>query len=309
MDYTLHQLKIFLKVAQTQSITKAAEELHLTQPAISIQLKKLQEQFEVPLIEIIGRKLYVTDFGKEITEASKRILNEVHEIKYKTLAYKGKLVGNLKISVVSTGKYVMPYFLTEFIRMHEGVDLSIDVTNRTSVINSLENNEVDFALVSILPENIMVEREELMENNLVMIGNKPLASKKGNLDKRTLEKIPLIYREKGSATRLVMERFINQRGISPQKKLELTSNEAVKQAVLAGLGYSVMSMSGLKNELQDKGLFVIPIKGLPIVTNWNLVWLKEKKFSPAAAAYLSFLRNNKERIINEQFRWHEKLKI
>ena len=110
MNYTLHQLQVFLKVAQTQSVTKASEALHLTQPAVSIQLRNFQDQFEIPLTEVIGRKIFITDFGKEIAVAAENILNEVYAINYKTLAYKGQLAGRLKISVVSTGKYVMPYF-------------------------------------------------------------------------------------------------------------------------------------------------------------------------------------------------------
>ena len=123
MNYTLHQLQVFLKVAQCQSITKAAEELHLTQPAVSIQLKNFQDQFEIPLTEIIGRKLYVTDFGKEIVLAAEKIINEVHAINYKMQAYQGKLSGRLKISIVSTGKYIMPYFLADFLKLHPDVEL------------------------------------------------------------------------------------------------------------------------------------------------------------------------------------------
>ncbi|TAF68863.1 MAG: LysR family transcriptional regulator, partial [Flavobacterium sp.] len=123
MNYTLHQLQVFLKVAQCQSITKAAEELHLTQPAVSIQLKNFQDQFEIPLTEIIGRKLYVTDFGKEIVVAAEKIINEVHAINYKMQAYQGKLSGRLKISIVSTGKYIMPYFLNDFLKLHPDVEL------------------------------------------------------------------------------------------------------------------------------------------------------------------------------------------
>ena len=115
MNYTLNQLRIFLKVVQNQSVTKASEELHLTQPAVSIQLKNFQDQFEIPLTEVVGRKIYVTDFGKEIAEAAEQILQQVNTIDYKTLAYKGQLFGKIKISVVSTGKYVMPYFLADFL--------------------------------------------------------------------------------------------------------------------------------------------------------------------------------------------------
>ena len=121
MNYTLNQLQIFLKITQTQSVTKAAEELHLTQPAVSIQLRNFQAQFEIPLTEVVGRKIFITDFGKEISLAAEKILNEVYAINYKTMAYKGQLAGRLKISVVSTGKYVIPYFLSDFLNQHQGI--------------------------------------------------------------------------------------------------------------------------------------------------------------------------------------------
>src|SRR4028119_9218 len=171
MDYTFNQLRIFLKVTQTKSITKAAEELHLTQPAVSIQLRNFQHQFVIPLTEVIGRKLYVTDFGKEIAIAAENILNEVYAINYKTLSYKGKVAGRLKLSIVSTGEYVMPYFVSEFIRNNEGVELQMDVTNKLKVVESLEKNEVDFSLVSVLPINLQTEKLELIENKLFLVGN------------------------------------------------------------------------------------------------------------------------------------------
>ena len=141
MNYTLHQLQVFLKITQTKSITIAAQELHLTQPAVSIQLKNFQNQFDIQLTEVIGRKLYVTDFGKEIALAAENIINEVYAINYKTHAFKGQLSGRLKLSVVSTGKYVMPYYLSEFMRNNVEVELEMDVTNKSKVVKSLKNNE------------------------------------------------------------------------------------------------------------------------------------------------------------------------
>lgn len=138
MNYTLNQLRIFLKIVKNQSVTKASEELHLTQPAVSIQLRNFQSQFEIPLTEVVGRKIYITDFGKEIAESAENIINQVYAINYKTLAYKGQLTGRLKISIVSTGKYVMPYFLSDFIKQHDGIELLMDVTNKNSVLESLE---------------------------------------------------------------------------------------------------------------------------------------------------------------------------
>lgn len=306
MNYTLHQLQVFLKVTQTQSITKAAEELHLTQPAVSIQLKNLQDQFEIPLTEVIGRKLFVTDFGKEIVVAAERILNEINAINYKTLAHKGQMIGRLKISVVSTGKYVMPYFLSDFLRKHEGIELVLDVTNKTMVIENLEKNEVDFSLVSVLPENLQVDNIELMENKLFLVGNKEQEFKHKLHDHSILEEVPLIYREAGSGTRHVMERFIKQHNLPVRKKMELTSNEAVKQAVIAGLGYSIMPLIGIKNELINGDLQIIHVKGFPIESVWRLIWLKSKNFSPVASSFLNYVREEKSRIIHEKFQWFDK---
>lgn len=300
MNYTLHQLQIFLKITEFKSITKASEVLHLTQPAVSIQLKNFQDQFPIPLTEVVGRKLYVTDFGKEIALAAEKILNEVNAINYKTLAFQGQLSGKLKISSASTGKYVIPYFLSDFIKKNPEVELNIDVTNKSKVVESLENNKVDFALVSVLPEKLKVNVVTLMQNRLVYVSNSQLDLKKRN-KKELFEKTPLIYRETGSATRNAMENFIKKNNYTVNKKIKLTSNEAVKQAVISGLGCSIMPVIGIKNELINNDLKIIPISGLPIITTWNLIWLKSKKLSPAAKAYLAFVASNKDNIIKRHF--------
>lgn len=305
MNYTLNQLQIFLKVAQTSSITKASELLHLTQPAVSIQLKKFQDQFDIPLTEVVGKKLYITDFGKEIASAAEKILEEVNNISYKSRTHKGQLTGKLKISVVSTGKYVMPYFLTDFLKMHPGVELLLDVTNKSKVIESLEKNEVDYSLVSVLPTNLKLDKVELMQNKIYVVGNQEKQFNKKMYDKTIFESIPLIYREKGSGTRFVMEKFIERNKLPVHKKMELTSNEAVKQAVIAGLGYSIMPLIGIKNELNNGSLQIIPVKGFPIKSMWSLIWLKEKSLSPAATAFLQYIRKEKGNIIKEKFDWYE----
>jgi DNA-binding transcriptional LysR family regulator len=305
MNYTLNQLQIFLKVVQTQSVTKAAEELHLTQPAVSIQLKNFQDQFEIPLTEVVGRRLYITDFGREIAIAAENIINQVYAINYKTLAYKGQLTGRLKISVVSTGKYVMPYFLSDFMQQHDGIELIMDVTNKNKVVESLENNEVDFALVSILPTNINIEKIDLLQNKLYLVGSTKMTLKKTRKIIDLFKDLPLIFREKGSGTRQTMENFIERYEISVLKKMELTSNEAVKQAVLAGLGYSIMPLIGIRNELHNKELQIIPVKGLPIITTWSLIWLKGKKHAPVSVSFLEYLQKENARIVKETFSWYE----
>ena len=305
MNYTLNQLRIFHKIAQNQSITKAAEELHLTQPAVSIQLKNFQDQFSIPLTEVVGRRLYITDFGKEIAEAAEQIIHQVQAINYKTHAFAGQIAGRLTISIVSTAKYVMPYFLTDFMEANPGVDLVIDVTNKLKVIRSLEENEVDFAMVSVLPDHLKIKRVELMQNKLYLVGGRVRKRPKNLSAIRILKEQPLIIREPGSATRKAMETFMEERDLDNPRKLELTSNEALKQAIIAGLGYSIMPLIGLKNELKNRDLEIIPMRGLPVITHWNLVWQHSKNLSPTAQAFLDFVEREKDRIIQERFAWFE----
>lgn len=305
MNYTINQLRIFLKITQTLSVTKAAEELHLTQPAVSIQLKNFQDQFEIPLTEVVGRKIFITDFGKEIARAAENILNQVHAINFKSLAHKGQLIGQLKFSIVSTAKYVMPYFLSNFLKEQDGIELQLDVTNKFKVVESLEKNEVDFSLVSVLPDKLKIEKIELMQNKLFVISNAGHTYKNKVYDKSIFETMPLIFREKGSGTRQTMEKFIHRNNLPVRKKMELTSNEAVKQAVIAGLGCSIMPLIGIKNELQNGELKIVRVKGFPIKSVWNLIWLKGKNHSPVAQAFLTYLKKEKSAIIKDRFEWFD----
>ena len=296
MNYTLHQLLIFLEVVKQQSVTKAAAAMYMTQPALSIQLKNFQNQFDIPLTEVIGKQLYVTDFGKSIAEIAENVIKEADAIKYKTKEYSDLLAGKLRISSASTGKYVIPYFLSGFQKRYPGIDIILDVSNKTTVVQNLKDNEIDFALVSVVPEGLDTEEELLLENKIFKVSNNNVSTKKS----------PLIFREDGSATRMAMDEYYKK--VKERKSIKLTSNEAVKQAVIAGLGNSLIPLIGIKNELNNGELHIIPSRGLPIVTNWRLVWLKKKKLSPIAQTYLDFLRENKEDIIHQKFEWYLKYK-
>lgn len=306
MHYTLNQLQVFLKVAQTESVTKAAELLHLTQPAVSIQLKNFQAQFDIPLTEVVGRKIYITEFGKEIAEAAAEIINQVNGINQKSLQYKGQLAGRLKISIVSTAKYVMPYFLSEFLRRNPGVELLMDVTNKQRVVESLEGNEVDFSMVSILPQKLNLEHIDLLPNKLYMVGNTRSSFDESRSLEAQFDELNWIYREKGSGTRQMMESFVEQNHWAIAKKLELTSNEAVKQAVIAGLGFSIMPLIGLKNELNNGDIKIFPVEGLPMATMWQLVWVKGKKHSPVAQAFIAHIKREAAILIQKNFDWYLK---
>lgn len=291
MNYTLHQLQIFTEVVAKQSITKAAEAMHMTQPALSIQLKNFQSQFDLPLTQIVGRKLQVTEFGYSIAELAESVLKEADQIKYKTNQFKGLQAGRLTISSASTGKYVIPYFLSEFMHEHPGIDLVLDVTNKSQVMQSLRDNEIDFALVSVVPEDTDVLEEPLLDNQLYLMSNTPKRDKKSQL----------IFREPGSATRAAMDAYFSSS--KERKRIELTSNEAVKQAVIAGLGQSIIPIIGVKNQIENGDIHIIPVKGLPIVTQWRLIWLKNVKLSPVAQAFIDHIREEKDAIIDRHFSW------
>ena len=304
MNYTLNQLRIFLKVVEQKSITRASEELHLTQPAVSIQIKNFQDQFDIPLLEKIGRQIQVTNFGKEVAGSCRVILDEIERVENRKMAYLGHVTGTLHVSVVSTGKYVMPFFFSEFMEKYPGIQLNMDVTNKSNVVRSIEKNDVDFALVSVLPKGFAIEQIKLMKNQLFLVGKKGNSSNISIGSPKDLEGVTLLFRENGSATRMAMEAYLKKQKVQVNRSMELTSNEAVKQAVLAGLGYSIMPIIGIMNELKNEELEIIDLYELPLVTDWNLIWLKSKSLSPAAAAYLEYIEEKKEEIIQRHFSWY-----
>jgi LysR family transcriptional regulator, low CO2-responsive transcriptional regulator len=303
MNYTLRQLHVFVKITNTKSITKAAQELHLSQPAVSIMMKNFQDHFDIPLTEVIGRKLYITEFGKEIAAAAENIIHEVNSITHKTTAYTGKLQGVLKLSTVSTGKYIIPYFLKDFLSANEAVELVMDVTSKDKVLKSLQKNQVDFSLVSILPQDLEVGNEVLQENQLYLIGSGDYPTNQTMAEASMLEDQQLIFREQGSGTRSLMDAYLLENNIICRKKIVLTSNEAVKHAVIAGLGLSVMPLVSLKNELANGSLKIISLPNLPISSVWNLIWMKQKHFSPIAAAFLHHIQSQKSNINQNYFSW------
>ena len=306
MNFTLHQLRVFSVIVDKQSITKASEELNMTQPAASIQLKKLQDQFDIPLTQVVGRRIYITDFGMEVYQIALRVLSEVGTINYQSLNYKGILSGKLRISVVSTGKYVMPFYLRDFLKENPAIDLEMDVTNKRKVISSLEQNEVDFSLVSVLPQHISVHEELLMPNKLYLFGPSDyVVSSKTKQDVSVFTKLPLIFREEGSGTRFAMQQYFHKTHIRPKISLSLTSAEAVKQAVVAGLGFSVLSILSLKNELKQKEVKVIPVRGFPLHSQWRMIWLQKKQLTAVANAYLLYIRKHKSGIYQKHFSWTE----
>jgi DNA-binding transcriptional LysR family regulator len=303
MDFSLRQLQLYCSVVENKGISKAAIELDITQPAISIQLKKMQKNFDSPLTEINGKKIQITDFGHSFYQHAKQILKQVEEFKYRLETFDGELSGKLKIATVSTGKYIMPFYLKTFLDINKKIDLKLDVSNRKQVIADLLANEIDFALVSVLPNEVDFNEEILMKNPLYLIGSSKTFDKNSNL--YNSKEYPLIYREEGSGTRIVMQRHFDQINYAPKIKMELTSNEAVKQAVIAGLGFSMLSLLSIKNELLLNELEIIPDFQMRIKSNWRLIWLKKRKLSPIAEEFLNYIQKNKKTIYKDKFNWIE----
>lgn len=301
MNYTLNQLRIFTQVVKSGSISKAAEALDLTQPAVSIQLKNLQRHFNVPLTETIQKRLHITPFGRDIARAAENLIQEAQGISQRTKAQQGKLSGRLRISSVSTGKYVIPYFLSSFLAEHQDIELNLDVSNKQGVLGHLRENEVDFALVSTTPKNATLLSEDLMRNELFLVASSEIQIPRSRNQHDLLRKLTLIFREDGSATNQSMNQFLESNNIKVFRKIQLTSNEAVKQAVIAGLGVSILPMIGIRHEIAAGRLQIIPMKGLPIKTTWRLVWHRDKKHSPVAAAFLEHLRKHKAYIVGKWF--------
>jgi len=303
MNYTLHQLLILARVAEYQSITKAAEALHLSQPAVSVQLKKLQEQFQVPLFHIRSKKVFVTDFGASLVQTALEMADKLEALHYQSRGAAGALSGRLSLSIVSTGKYIMPYFLESFLAQNPEVELRMDVTNKAGVVRALDNSEAELALVSTLPRMLKIAELPLLQNHLFWISGRQFECQKKEYRVEELTDQPLIFRETGSATRLAMEQVCGRKKLGSGKELELTSNEAIKQAIVAGLGSSVMPLIGLKNELAQADVQIIPVKGLPVVTQWRLIWLSTRSLSPVANAYLTHLKMHKDQVLERHFGW------
>ena len=289
MSFTLHQLDVFAEVARKKSMTKAAEALFMSQPAVSIQVKKLQEHFEVDFFEVIGKELYLTEAGKELYEAQKNISREVESLEMALSEIKGMMRGSLNVAVVSTAKYFMPYILGAFRSKFDKIKISLKVTDRNEVKEMLRENVCDLAVFSVLPPELELEAVEFLENPLLMASapDHPLAQKK-NIDFKDLDVHRFLIREPGSGTRMVMQQLFESNNISPEIVMELGTNEAVKQAIMAGIGISLISRYSLTLEESVGKISVLDVKDLPYVNTWKLVYPKGKRLSPAAKNFIEF---------------------
>lgn len=287
---TFRQLEVFEAIARHGSFTRAARELYLTQPTISMQIKKLTEAVGLPLFEQIGKKIHLTDAGREVYAYARGIAGQLDELESVLAGLKGVAGGRLRISVASTANYFMPKLLAAFYHRHPGVTVSLDVTNRETLLRQLGENSVDMVVMGQPPAELDIESATFLDNPLVVVAppRHPLSASK-RIPLARLQEETFLVREPGSGTRVAMERFFAQRGIALHTGMEVGSNEAIKQSVQAGLGLGLLSRDTLDQELALGYLVILDIAEFPILRHWFVVHRKGKRLSPSAAAFKEFL--------------------
>jgi DNA-binding transcriptional LysR family regulator len=293
---TLRQLKIFEAVARHLSFSKAAAELHLTQPAVSMQVRGLEESVGLPLTEQVGKKIFLTEAGREVFHASQNIAAQLNDLGAALTQLKGVESGQFNIAVTSTVNAVATNLLAQFRADHPKVSIHLDVSNRESVLSQLAANRIDLAIMGQVPEGLDLEAIRFMDNPLVVIAPPahPLARKK-RIPVQELAAESFLVREAGSGTRGAMERFFAAKGLGIRTSMEMSSNEAIKQAVQAGLGLGILSLQTLEMELALKRLAVLKVEGFPIMRHWYIVHRTDKRLSPVAQAFKTFLLDTRQK--------------
>lgn len=295
---TFRQLEILLTVYEQGSIKKASDTLHLTQPTVSMQLKKLSESIDAPLYDQVGKKLIFTQAGIIMVNAARDTLERMHVLDGELSALRGLKTGTLKIAVVTTSKYFIPHLLGPFCQRYPDIDIEFNVGNRQTIINRLQAGHDDFYVFSHLPDNIPIDAIEFVDNPLVMVAadNHPLA-KRNNIDLNELTEEPFLMRESGSGTRFAIERFFASSNVKMNIKMTIESNEAIRHCVMAGLGLSILSEHTLAFN-ESEGLAILDVKQLPILSKWFLVKVPSKTLSPIAKMFLNYLEIEGQDILN-----------
>jgi DNA-binding transcriptional LysR family regulator len=298
MHLTLRQIEVFNSVAKHQNYTRAAEELHLSQPAVSMQIRQLEEGIGLPLFEQIGKQMHLTDAGDQMYIFGREIAGLLDEAEIVFEGIKGVKHGNLTISVATTASHFATRLLAEFSKQHEGITISLDVTNREALRRQLEHNEPDLVIMGQPPEGVDVEADAFMENPLVMIApaGHPLTKLK-QIPLSHFENENFVVREFGSGTRGATQRFFDEHGVAFNTAIEMTSNEAIKQAVEAGLGLAIVSIHTLELELETGRLNILDVEDFPIIRHWYVLQRKGKRLSPAAQAFKEFVLNQAAQFI------------
>jgi DNA-binding transcriptional LysR family regulator len=288
--YTLKQLDTFLEVVRTGSVTRAADNLHVTQPAVSMQLRQLEEALGVPLLEVLGRKIMLTEAGRDVEQCAAAAVARLKDLDDRVAGHLGLKKGKVTLAVVSTAKYFMPMLLMRFRSMSPDVSIALQLHNRENMMKLLARNEVDLIIMGRVPEAMACSSTEFATNPMGVLcaPDHPLSRRRG-ADFSILQEQDFVVREQGSGTRNTMETLFAEHGIKPNIVMEMPSNETIKQAVMAGMGMSFLSLRTVRQELASGHLVQVDILGLPIIRHWYVTHLSAKRLSPAAEALKRFL--------------------
>jgi DNA-binding transcriptional LysR family regulator len=292
LNITVRQLKVFEAVARHLSYTRAAEALYLSQPATSMQIKQLEDVVGIPLFEQFGKKIFLTNAGKEFQQYCHNILQQLNDAESMFANLKG-MHGKLTICVASTAGYFTPQLLAEFCKLHPKAQVSLNVTNREKLLTLLAHNEMDMAIMGRPPEGHDLEAISFMDNPLVIIApiNHPLVNDR-NIPMARLAQETFLIREQGSGTRTAIEHFFAERNIELTTGTEMSTNEAIKQAVQAGMGLGILSQNTIQLELETKRLTVLDVANFPIQRHWYVIHRKGKRLTTVAEAFKKFLLEN-----------------
>jgi len=298
MHLSLRQLRIFEAVARHSSYTRAAEELHLTQPAVFTQVRQLEDGIGQPLMERIGKQMHLTDAGREVLATCRETNDALDRLEMRLADMQGLKRGRLRVAMVTTAKYLLPRLLGEFCARYPGIEASLTVTNREKLLTRLANNEDDLSVLGVPPEGMDIVATPIADNPLIVLARRdhPLAGKKRIALKRIAEE-PFILREKGSGTRLATERHFAEHGLSLRVRMELGSNEAIKQAIAGGLGISILSSHTLSLEGEHGLLQPLNVKGFPLMRQWYVAYPAGKHLSAVAEAFRDYLINHSRNAI------------
>lgn len=290
MHITFRQLRLFLALADSGSVSAAAKAMHVTQPTASMQLKEVTQSVGAPLFEFVGKKFYLTDLGKELAATARTVAHTWDAFEQNLDAVKGLSRGKLKVAVVSTAKYFMPRLVGSFCKQYPQIDISLEILNRDGVVQRLRENLDDLYIMSMPPADMDLRDEVLMANPIVVIAaTSDTLAKSKRVSLQVLAERRFILREKGSGTRMAVDQYFRKMRFKPDVRLELGSNEAIKESVAGGLGIGVVSRHALHGLKKAHGVSVMELDGFPLPSAWHIVHPASKKLSPLAMAFKQHL--------------------
>jgi LysR family transcriptional regulator, low CO2-responsive transcriptional regulator len=289
-NVTLRQLKVFEAVARHFNFSRAAQELHLTQPAVSMQMKQLEDSAGLPLLEQVGKKLFLTEAGREMQHYARSVMQQLTEAAEALTELKDVSRGRLQLTIISTAKYFAPKFVAKFCRLHRGVTLKLDVCNRATLLERLTRNETDLVIMGHPPQDMDLVLQSFAPNpHLIVAAPDHALTHARRIPLKRIAAETFLLREPGSGTRLLMERVFAEHGLALNASMEIGSDETIKQAVMAGMGIGFLSSHTVQLELQARRLVTLDVVGFPIVRNWYIVHRTDKRLSPVARAFKEFL--------------------